>query len=426
MSAYTGKFDTRIGLLNLYGVRVTMRKYFVFSVSLVLCSQLMACSAFESITESHSKDETTITNNQPPKKIAILLPLQGKFSDSGQAIRNGFMTAYEAQKNQQSEVPAIMVLDTSGQNIKAIYQQAIAEGADIVVGPLEKEQVQTLIKSTSLKVPTLALNAVTPDKVPQLIQFALSQSDEAEQVATHASQDGHHRALIIAPAGAWGNTIVEAFKNRWQNSGGEIADQLSYQKPEQLSEQIRQILHVEKTSGRKSKQAALAKEEGKPLVRRRQDIDMIFLVAEPERARQIAPLLKFYYAGNVPVYATSLIYSGINNKDQDNDLNNIQFTDMPWVLGGLPDYLQNIQRNAAETWKNSYNHNPKLYALGVDAYYLSTNLNKLKSASSQGIQGSTGKLYLQDNQHILRELAWAKIHNGDLVSINPANTDITE
>lgn len=404
---------------------MTVRKYFVFCVSLLLGSQLMACSAFESLMGSNSKDDTPITNNQSPKKIAVLLPLQGKFSESGQAIRNGFMTAYEAQKNQQSDVPTVVVLDTSGQNIKAVYEQAISEGAEIVVGPLEKEQVQTLIKSTSLKVPTLALNAVTPAKVPQLIQFALSQSDEAEQVATRASQDGHHRALIIAPAGAWGNTIVDAFKNRWENTGGEIADQLSYQKSEQLSEQIRQILHVEKNSGRKSKQTALANEEGKPPVRRREDIDMIFLVAEPERARQIGPLLKFYYAGNVPVYATSLIYSGISNPAQDNDLNNIQFTDMPWVLGGLPDHLQTIQQNAAETWKNAYTRNAKLYAFGVDAYYLSNNLNKLKS-TSQGIQGSTGKLYLQDNQHILRELAWAKIRNGILVSVNATNTDTTE
>jgi outer membrane PBP1 activator LpoA protein len=153
---------------------------------------------------------------------------------------------------------------------------------------------------------------------------------------------------------------------------------------------------------------------------------MIFLVAEPERARQIIPLLKFYYAGKVPVYATSLIYSGISNPDHDNDLNNIQFTDMPWVLGGLPEELQAIQQNAAEMWKSSYSHNPKLYALGADAYQLSISLNQLKASSSQSIHGGTGTLRLQENQHIGRELPWARIHNGKPITVSTENTSILQ
>lgn len=390
-----------------------MRRFLIICISFILCCPLTACSAFEPTSTSEVTSEQPTVAPNGPKKIAVLLPLQGKYGESGQAIRNGFMAAFYAHKNLNGSAPAIKVLDTSGQNINTVYQQAISDGADVIVGPLDKEQVQSLIKTTTLQVPTLALNSVTPEKVPNLIQFALSQSDEADQVASHAFQNGHRRALIIAPAGAWGNGIVEGFKNRWQKGGGEIADQLSYQNPNQLSEQIRQVLHAEKAGPRKAKAKPTAQEEGKPIIQRRQDIDMIFLVAEPERARQIIPLLKFYYAGKIPVYATSLIYSGVSNPDHDNDLDNIQFTDMPWVLGGLSDNLQAIQQNAAELWKNSYLHNPKLYALGADAYQLSVSLNQLKSSPSQSIHGGTGTLHLQENQHILRELPWAKIRNGN-------------
>src|SRR5205823_5983563 len=66
--------------------------------------------------------------------------------------------------------------------------------------------------------------------------------------------------------------------------------------------------------------------------KRRQDADMIFMIAPPEYARQIKPLLNYYYAGNLPIYATSHVYQGIPNAALDNDLNGIQFCDMPWTI----------------------------------------------------------------------------------------------
>jgi hypothetical protein len=250
---------------------------------------------------------------------------------------------------------------------------------------------------------------VTTQKIPNLVQFALSQTDEANKVAIRAHQEGHQRAIIIAPAGNWGNGIADAFKQRWQNEGGEIADQLGYQNFKQLPEQIRQVLGAQKNQPRKPKTKNNTPDDNKSEARRRQDFDMIFLVAEPDRAREIVPLLKFYYAGNVPVYATSAIYSGRSASIQDNDLDNIQFSDMPWVLGGLSDRMKSIQQNVSELWKNSYSQNPKLYALGVDAYQLSTQMNKLNSSPQNRIRGATGQLSLSENNQIVRELRFAKI-----------------
>lgn len=391
-----------------------MRRLSLYCICFILCSQLFACSVFNDLfqtndaspvkTSSTSNVQATTPTTGKPKKIFVLLPLQGQYGDSGQAIRNGFMGAFYANKSHKGTPPAIKVIDTSNQNINAAYQQALSQGADLIVGPLDKDQVQTLIKGTSLTVPTLALNAVTDKNIPNLFQFGLSQLDEADQVAQRAFRDGHRRALVIAPAGNWGAGIAARFKSRWQTEGGVVVDQLNYQQSAQLSEKIRQVLHVSPPVGKKSAPV---------LVRRRQDIDMIFLLAEPARAREIAPLLKFYYAGNLPVYATSSIYSGTKNTTQDSDLDNIQFADMPWVLGGLPNDLASLQQNVSDLWKTSYSRNPKLYALGADAFALSLHLNQIDQNPIQGIRGATGTLYLRDNQKIYRELPWAKMREGN-------------
>ncbi len=52
---------------------------------------------------------------------------------------------------------------------------------------------------------------------------------------------------------------------------------------------------------------------------------MVFLLSYPSKARQIMPLLKYYYAGDVPVYATSSVYTGGVNVMKDRDLNGIIF-----------------------------------------------------------------------------------------------------
>lgn len=400
-----------------------MRRLSLMFLGAVFCGQLGGCAGFQwpfsfeqspSATSTRSVASSSLPthvnlNSSSPKKVFVLLPLQGKYGESGQAVRNGFMAAYYANKGQQGTQPAVKVVDTSSVNITTAYRQAVSEGADLVVGPLDKGQVQSLIKGTSLSVPTLALNTVTAQRVPNLYQFGLSQEDEANQVALRASRDGLHRVLVIAPAGGWGAGIVAHFKTTWAAEGGVIVDQLTYVQSRQLPDQIREILHVAKKSSSASKSKTILTEPVEPLARRRQDIDMIFLVSEPDRAREIVPLLKFYYAENLPIYATSLVYTGKRNPAADGDLNGVHFGDMPWVLGGLSPQLEGIQQNVAELWKTSYAHYPKLYALGVDAYFLALSLNQLPD---EGLPGATGKLFVGEDRHIQRGLSWARIRGG--------------
>lgn len=331
-----------------------------------------------------------------PKQIALLLPLQGANASSGQAIRNGFLTAYYYAKQQQADAPGVTVVDTSSGDIVGLYQQAVAKGADFIVGPLTKENLQTLASHGALNRPTLALNTLDNGaQVGNLYQFGLSPQEEASQAAIRAKNEGHQRAIIMYPKGAWGQGIASAFQNQFQSSGGTVVASYPFVPREDFSVGVAQALGVDPAAKR--------------LAHPREDIDMVFLVAFPQEARQIRPQFLFYNAGSLPIYATSLIYSGTPNPQYDTDLNGIQFGDMPWVLG--PDMPQwgEMRDHIKTLWGPSYAKSPRLYALGIDAYHLTYRLSDM---GNNTLTGATGVLSVGGNQYIQRQLSWATVQNG--------------
>lgn len=324
-----------------------------------------------------------------PRHIALLLPLSGKLSGPGNAIRDGFMQAYESSGN-TSEIE-VLSYDTDKASASHLYQKAIAAGADYVVGPLSKTDVAQ-VASMNHPVPTLLLNDIAQGIKPNAYQFGLSPVSEAKQVAARARKDGHTRALMIIPANSWGGEVSQAFIRQWKSNGGQVVDILRYGDNENVAPAVKQFLQAKDLT---SEHSALAS--------RRRDFDMIFLLAYPSKARQIMPMLRYYFAGDVPVYATSAVYSGHADSLKDRDLDNIIFCDMPWVFTH-----QMGSKNWPEQW-NSYN---RLYALGRDSFTLLTQLNQLILFPAMGVNDSSGILYMGSHQQIARILTWGQFHQG--------------
>lgn len=351
-----------------------------------------------------------------PQHVALLLPLQGQYGASGQAVRNGYLAAYFADKQQNPNVPTVSVVDTSSTNIHDAYNQAINNGANFVVGPLTKPEVQQLA-SSNVVVPTLALNSLDGNQSASgnIYFFSLSPRDEADQAAQKAWQNGYQRAIVIYPATPWGQNIANAFESRWQAQGGQVVDTLAFNSGRNLASSVGNLLHVDKSIV-SSQGFKKAMKDKVPLTQlRRQDFDVIFLAASPSQARLIKPLLKFYFAGNIPVYATSSIYTGTPSPNNDRDLDGIIFCDMPWVLAGpsqLPSGIGMIKSRVATLWPNSYSNYSKLYAMGVDAYELTAHLNQLSGSPQGGLSEATGTLYLGPQHQIYRQLQWAQMRNG--------------
>lgn len=344
--------------------------------------------------------------------IALLLPSQGPFAQSAQIIRDGFLARFYHTGSQAKKTRLSFHDTKNGAHIKQAYGDAIDAGADLIVGPLTKKATYRL-SQMHLEVPVIALNTLPYGKTPQahFFQFGLPPETEAFVVAQKARSDGHHAALIIVPQNAWGDRMLGAFQYHWQQQGGVILNTATLNKSEEYANKIQTLLDIEKSTARAKKLKSLLGKSGEFTPRRRQDVDVILLALPPEMARQVKPLLNFYYAKDIPVYATSSVYSGHLAPDQDMDLNGILFCDMPWILKKDQKLIQ-LRTQMKELWPQSFEQSPRLFALGMDAYQLTQNLNHLMAFPSVGTQGLTGKLKLYQNYQIHRFPLWAKIQNG--------------
>jgi len=349
-----------------------------------------------------------------PRQLAILLPFSGRYADAARAIRDGILAAHYQNSSQENH-PIIKLYDTSKDDIDSLYDQALSEGAELVIGPLEKERIAQLLLRPELPVPTLTLNRINAelDSTPGMFQFGLAVEDEAEQVALQAWRDGHRSAMILVENSGQGQRSAASFREHWSRLGGEIVREQSYLEQKAYSQLIKDSMHISYSNDRRKRLARLI---GKTLEfepRRRKDIDFIFLYARPSQARQLKPTLAFHYAGDLPVYATSKIYNGKVDSKMDRDLNNIRFTTLPWFFNKtLP------EKHSIEQLTGNNANYQSLYALGVDAYHLHPRLKQLELIKQAQFYGSTGKLRLDEKRKIHREQAWAQFAGGKVFPLS--------
>lgn len=358
------------------------------------------------------------------KNIALMLPLSGKLATTGKALRDGLMAAYYQALQAGASVPEIKIYDTATTNdFWALYKQAIFDGNELVIGPLNKSNVERLQQESRLPVPTLALNYGVRDaqeNPEQLFQFGLAVEDEAELAALYARQQGYQNAVALMPKGAWGERVFKRFSETWSAQGGQLVEAQFFTGKGDYNKVISRLFAVD-DSERRARE--LRKQLGTPLesqARRRNDVDFIFVAALPQQARQIKPTLAFNFAKDIPMVATSQIYSGQIERSKDRDLDNVVFCDIPWVLE-----KNSLRKKIQKTWSQSNNNLDRLYALGVDAYQLYPRLGQIKIFKNSRIQGQTGALAMDSAGQIVRNLPFATFKNGvatkiqEPINLNP-------
>jgi outer membrane PBP1 activator LpoA protein len=78
----------------------------------------------------------------------------------------------------------------------------------------------------------------------------------------------------------------------------------------------------------------------------------------------------------------------------------------------MPYVLDQRRFSKQPRWPEQLNSYVRLYALGLDSYLLSKQLNQLLLFPLLGLSDNTGLLFLKDNGHIVRRLRFAKFVNG--------------
>jgi outer membrane PBP1 activator LpoA protein len=365
---------------------------------------------------------------QPPAQVALLLPLSGTLSGAATAIRDGLLAAYY-DTSEGTTRPVIRVYDVGSDpaTVVDVYQQAVADGARFIIGPLRKEAVQILSQQEALPVPVLALNQASTGDVfnTAIFQFGLAPEDEAREVARHAWHEGHTRAITLVPQGDWGNRVYTAFAEEWTTLGGILLEQQTYD-PEQVDHgtAISTALNLD---GSKARHLRLVRLLGQPLEyepRRRQDTDFIFLLATPQQARLLRPQLLFYRASRLPVYSTSHVYTGHPDQALDSDTNGIVFCDMPWTIENAASW-QHLHQYIYDQWPANAARYGRFYALGIDAWRITPYLGQLGGVLLGTYHGVTGNLSLDSRQQVHRTLRWAEFRNGLPVLLETRTVPVT-
>jgi outer membrane PBP1 activator LpoA protein len=334
--------------------------------------------------------------------IAVLLPQSGPLAPVAGAIRDGLVTSRFALD--PAARPQLRFYDASDPaEVWPLYSRAVDEGAELVIGPLQKDAVAQLLRAGELPVPVLALNQVEIGAVlpSNLYMFPLSPEDEAEQVAERIWLDGARHPVVLVPQGAWGERMAEAFSRRWTGLGG-VSNVGRYDdQGHDHSAAITALLHIDRSVARhRQLENWLGRRlEFEPT--RREDADAVFVAASPVQMQGIRPQLAFHHGGDLPVYTTSHAWRGQLSASESEDLRGVLLADMPWLLAPDQEIVALLPAGSGGL--------ARLFALGMDSLRLAPQLRRLQSSRLESLDGHTGNLYMDESNQVRRQLVWLRL-----------------
>lgn len=348
-----------------------------------------------------------------PARIAVMLPGQGPLARAGEVLRDGMVAAWLTMPaDRRPELDFQYLSDREDAAVGAWFE-AREGGSDFVIGPLDRDQVASLVAQPDAGLPTLLLNR-PPDGVEaprpsqSLAMLALPPEEEAELAAVRALIEGHRRALVVSPNSDFGRRLTERFIATFELGGGRVVQQAEYAPGEfDYTDQLRVLLELDRSAARIASLSELLGESLTAEPHPRTDADLVFLAARNE-ARQIVPQLKFLEIGDVPMYATSHVLT----RDLDRDLDGLQLPLSPWLLA---DSSLAPERALAEQAFPALQGSPtlsQLYALGQDAVALVPWVATMKGDPALYLAGRVGRLRLADGVALERDLPWAEIRDG--------------
>lgn len=327
---------------------------------------------------------------RPPVKLALLVPVSGPLAGAGASVRDGVLTAHFGESRRR---PELRVYDTAGTAQGAIdaYQLALADGADQILGPLSRDEVQALFSQDALATPVLALNRAALPPPPGSASFALSPEDEGVAAAERMVRRGLLRVVVVSAGDDSAQRSLDAFREHFRARGGQILTEA------RIADGMLDYAPVLRAA-----LAAAGGGEG--------EHDAVFLALRGPQARLLVPQLAIAGFGSRPLVATSQILQGSGDPRLDRDLDGIEFPEHPWLLGSrsdLPDPVRTSRRLASARGGGA-----RLFAFGLDAYRLAGYLEHLGRQSGAWINGATGELRLDAFGNVLRIPAWGVFSGG--------------
>lgn len=328
-----------------------------------------------------------------PAHVALLLPANKPYAAASDSVRRGFFAAYLDAGRNHAPRPTIRVYNSEGtpDGAAKAYQQAVSDGANLVVGPLTRAEVAGVFSQAQLPVPLLALNHPDDRQLPggDVSEFGLLPETEGAQAADHMIDRGINQAYVIISGDDFAHRAAGAFKAELIARGGQVGAMASL--PTGSNNYADAIGSLNLPSGDAQASAG------------------IFISMRPEQARLLVPQLHIARV-TLPVFATSHVYAGSDDVQANSDLNGVEFCDAPWLFNaqpGLPNH-----DDIAALLPSASGSSARLFAFGMDAWNLVPYLDWLRAHPGSYVPGASGQLTADQFGRVRRVLTWAKFQNG--------------
>ncbi|MEO0378848.1 MAG: penicillin-binding protein activator [Pseudomonadota bacterium] len=140
-------------------------------------------------------------NRQTESKVALLLPLSGPRAALGQQMAKTVWLV-EDLSGQRGRTQVLDAGETAG-TAGAAAQKAIAQGSNVIVGPLFRDQTPAVVKAAG-QVPVISLSNDAALAQQGAWVFGVTPSQSAEAVLRYAKQSGARRVTMLETSGALG------------------------------------------------------------------------------------------------------------------------------------------------------------------------------------------------------------------------------
>ncbi|GAB5468911.1 MAG: penicillin-binding protein activator [Rhodospirillales bacterium] len=162
-----------------------------------------------------------------------MLPLSGRLPQIGQQLMNASQLALFDLPQNSIE---LLIKDSGDtpQSAALAMQQAVAEGAQLALGPLFGAQVRSASNvARSANINLVAFSNDLSQLDGNAFLLGITPDSQAERVASYAISQGYGQIAILAPDTDFGRLSVQGARAAAQSGGGQIVSTVFYP-PQQL------------------------------------------------------------------------------------------------------------------------------------------------------------------------------------------------
>jgi branched-chain amino acid transport system substrate-binding protein len=323
-----------------------------FALLVAACSGMRGGDSYEGSSASQSPAATpptgAIGNGQV--KVGLILPLTaaGNAAVAAQAMKNAAEMAMAEFNNPNIQ---LLVKDDAGTapGAQLAAQQAINDGAEIILGPLFAHSVGAAAQLTRPRgVPIVAFSTDTNVAASGVYLLSFLPESDVDRIVDYAMTNGKHSFAALLPDNAYGNVVDGEFRQVVGRRGGRVVALAHYGNDKaDLQDPARQIAEAAR------------------------EADAIFL---PEGADTLPSVVQTLTASGVDPHRIQLLGTGVWD---DSRLSNEAVLQGAWFAA--PDSAG--YRNFSARYRRRYGQDPvRTATLAYDAVSLVAALVKTQGA----------------------------------------------